>query len=71
MDYALEQRTVLVNLEVIWQLEGENITVLNDSEPAKHLYKGIHHRYDQNRQSWHMLLSVQEQERTKNQYASP
>ena len=28
MDYALVRRTILVNQNIIWQLDGENKTVL-------------------------------------------
>ena len=42
MNFVLAKKTILVNQNVMWQLDLENLTIY-DSDPVKNLNKNIQH----------------------------
>ena len=63
MEYALVRRTILVNQNVMWQLNGENLTILH---MILSLQKSLTKTSNivTTEQSRQLSLRIQEQERT-------
>ena len=61
MDFALVRRAILENQKVMWQLDGKNITLSINLEPAKHLSQNIRHSYN-----WIILANACKHARRRN-----